>query len=344
MPTENMFTTSKDEDKKFEVFPEAAMKSGPIYKTAPKYETGAYRFHPITGQVLNQRLQTCRDLQQQNIINLQPSMQSQLTEAYGLSQCPDNPAAIISECGDSVPCQYDYTTMNAKVMGVKIKEEWNVFTTERIDATRFYNSCGPINIEYPEYLTKTSSMYSAYMQGDVARFECVQSHWIKGVHEYKCGIVVDYNRPNEYRFEWNKGEQPWCRSREKENFFIWLSAILGTIAIIMAIIFIFLCCWCVKQSKREEKRGTVYGNGNSRSTSFTRKKFGTPSFESEPLQEKPRYTDIMGRESSSYRTSPPPAKASYRLEEHLPMPTHVSTPESAVVRPGSNLQGFNTSV
>ncbi|KAK6043189.1 hypothetical protein COOONC_19307 [Cooperia oncophora] len=114
LPTENMFTTSKDEDKKFEVFPEAAMKSGPIYRTAPKYEAGAYRFHAITGQALNQRLQTCRDLQQQNIINLQP-LQSQLTEAYGLSQCPDNPAAIISECGDSVPCQYDYTTLNAKV-------------------------------------------------------------------------------------------------------------------------------------------------------------------------------------------------------------------------------------
>uniref|UniRef100_A0A8L8Q4M5 Sushi domain-containing protein n=2 Tax=Heligmosomoides polygyrus TaxID=6339 RepID=A0A8L8Q4M5_HELPZ len=265
-------------------------------------------------------------LQQQNIINLQP-MQSQLTEAYGLSQCPDNPAAIISECGDSVPCQYDYTTLNAKVLGVKVKEEWNVFTTERAEASRFYNSCGPINIEYPEYLTKTSSMFSAYMQGDVARFECVQSHWIKGVHEYKCGIVVDYNRPNEYRFEWNKGEQPWCRSREKENFLIWLSAILGTIAIIMvsgivvdynrpneyrfewnkgeqpwcrsrekenfliwlsailgtiaiimAIIFIFLCCWCVKQQKREEKqRGQGYGgNGSSRATSFSRKKFPAP--------------------------------------------------------------------
>ena len=57
------------------------------------------------------------------------------------------------------------------------------------------NSCGVINIEYPEYLMKTSSMSSAYLQGDVARFECFQSHWIKGVHEYKCGIVVDYNRP-----------------------------------------------------------------------------------------------------------------------------------------------------
>lgn len=39
LPTENMFTTSRDEDKKFEVFPEASMKSGPIYVTAPKYQT-----------------------------------------------------------------------------------------------------------------------------------------------------------------------------------------------------------------------------------------------------------------------------------------------------------------
>jgi hypothetical protein len=39
MPTDNMFTTSREEDKKFEVFPEAVMKSEPIYKTAPIYET-----------------------------------------------------------------------------------------------------------------------------------------------------------------------------------------------------------------------------------------------------------------------------------------------------------------
>ena len=39
LPTDNMFTTSRDEDKKFEVFPEAVMKGEPIYKTAEKYET-----------------------------------------------------------------------------------------------------------------------------------------------------------------------------------------------------------------------------------------------------------------------------------------------------------------
>lgn len=38
IPMDNMFTTSRDEDKKFEVFPEASMKSGPVYKAAEKYE------------------------------------------------------------------------------------------------------------------------------------------------------------------------------------------------------------------------------------------------------------------------------------------------------------------
>lgn len=131
---------------------------------------------------------------------MQP-LQSQITNQYGMSQCPDNPSAIITECGDSIPCQYDYTTLNSKTLGIQAKTEYNVFTSERVDSARNCsllwnrdmrlfsdNSCGPINIEYPEYLTKTSSLSSAYLQGDVARFECFQSHWIKGVHEYKCGV------------------------------------------------------------------------------------------------------------------------------------------------------------
>lgn len=37
VPTDNMFMTSRDEDKKFEVFPEVVLK-GPIFTTASKYE------------------------------------------------------------------------------------------------------------------------------------------------------------------------------------------------------------------------------------------------------------------------------------------------------------------
>ena len=150
---------------------------------------------------------------------MQP-LQSQITNQYGMSQCPDNPSAIISDCGDSIPCQYDYTLLNSKVLGTNAKNEWNVFTAERVDAIRtckfsvflklnldLDNSCGPINIEYPEYLTKTSSMASAYLQGDVARFECFQSHWIKGVHEYRCNLV--FFNIIKLKFRWNYcGQKP----------------------------------------------------------------------------------------------------------------------------------------
>lgn len=40
---ENMFLMSSEFDKKYEVFPEAAMKNLPIYKTAEKYTMFVYR-------------------------------------------------------------------------------------------------------------------------------------------------------------------------------------------------------------------------------------------------------------------------------------------------------------
>lgn len=67
MPSDNMFLTSTEQDKAFEVFPEVSMKSNGIYKSAPKYTTGVYRFFPKTGNDLVQLLQTCRDLQQNPI-------------------------------------------------------------------------------------------------------------------------------------------------------------------------------------------------------------------------------------------------------------------------------------
>ncbi|VDK24233.1 unnamed protein product [Anisakis simplex] len=108
---------------------------------------------------------------------------------------------------------------------------------------------------------KTPSLASGYLQGDVARFDCFQTHWIKGENEYKCGVVVDYYDPNQYRFEWNKGSQPWCRSRERDNLFKWLTIVSATVGIIMAFVLIFLSCWCVKQKKRrdaDERGSSIY--------------------------------------------------------------------------------------
>ncbi|KJH47203.1 AMOP domain protein [Dictyocaulus viviparus] len=237
LPSDNMFTTSKDEDKKFDVFPEANLRSGPIYKMASMYDSkqissGKYRFDPQTGMDINQKLSNCRGLQEDASLNLQP-FQSAVNLQYGLQRCPDDASSIITNCGDSVPCLYNYALLQSKVLAFEEQDAWNSFMAERMDAIRKYNSCGAINIEYPEYMMKTPALSSGYLQGDVARFECYQTHWVKGDNEYKCGIVVDYNNPNLYRFEWNKGSQPWCRSRIKENYFKWITVIFSVVGIIL---------------------------------------------------------------------------------------------------------------
>lgn len=52
--------------------------------------------------------------------------------------------------------------------------------------------------------------------------------------------MVDYNNPQEYRFEWNKGAQPWCRSREKDNLFKWLTAVFSTVGIVMVSVYFLI--------------------------------------------------------------------------------------------------------
>uniref|UniRef100_A0A915A3F5 AMOP domain-containing protein n=1 Tax=Parascaris univalens TaxID=6257 RepID=A0A915A3F5_PARUN len=61
--SENMFTTSSDNDKSYEVFPEWAIKSLPIYKTAEKFNRYPYQFVPKDGAMLSQLLQICAIMQ-----------------------------------------------------------------------------------------------------------------------------------------------------------------------------------------------------------------------------------------------------------------------------------------
>uniref|UniRef100_A0A1I7UND4 Protein mesh n=1 Tax=Caenorhabditis tropicalis TaxID=1561998 RepID=A0A1I7UND4_9PELO len=330
MPSDNMFTTSKDDDKQFDVFPEASMRSEPVYKTAPVFDTGSYRFIPQTGAMILQLLNTCRDLQNNPNTDLQP-YQSIATLSYGL-QCPDDPGSVLTECGDSVACLYDYALLNSKVLGQEEQDSWNMFTTDRALAIRQYNSCGAINIEYPEYMMKTPALSSGYLQGDVARFECYQSHWVKGDHEYKCGIVVDYNRPNEYRFEWNKGNQPWCRSRIKENYFKWLAVIFGIVGIIIVILLIFLVFWCIKQKKLQDSR--QYGAAA----------YSNNAFQNQTYETKPPRTLSVGDLSNAPRTvtMPPPrgttvTPATMEPRGFSPAPSDIRGSQAGVL-------GLNTSV
>ncbi|PAV63213.1 hypothetical protein WR25_27027 isoform A [Diploscapter pachys] len=350
MPSDNMFTTSTEEDKQFDVFPEANSRANPVFKTAPIYETGPFRFVPQTGADILQILNTCRDLQNNQPTNLQP-YQAITSLQYGIQHCPDDPAQILNDCGDNIPCLFDYTLMNSKILAQEEEDEWNTFLVERTDAIRQCrliinelhlnkvcsdNSCGAINIEYPEYMMKTPALASGYLQGDVARFDCYQSHWIKGDHEYKCGIVVDYNRPNSYRYEWNKGEQPWCRSRVKENYFKWIAIVFGFVGCLIAIVLVFVLFWCIKQRRLQEQRqyGTYQNKGftNDMGTASRR----APSIRDD-LSEAPRTATMPARGTPAtlepQRLSPASSATDLRSRGAPPS-----------IPGGGNLLGLNTSV
>lgn len=47
---------------------------------------------------------------------MQP-LSGQIYQDYAINQCPDNPQKILTDCGDNVPCLYDYTMMNAEILG-----------------------------------------------------------------------------------------------------------------------------------------------------------------------------------------------------------------------------------
>lgn len=63
-------------------------------------------------------------------------MQSAAIQRYGVNQCPHNPAQIVQECGDSVPCLYDYSMLDSRILGMEASNSWNAFTLDRSQASR----------------------------------------------------------------------------------------------------------------------------------------------------------------------------------------------------------------
>ena len=82
------------------------------------------------------------------------------------------------------------------------------------------NSCGPMNIEFPDYLLVQPGVGPKYLEGDAMRFTCYQNHWVHGDVEYTCTKTL-LNNGREWIMQWNQGWQPWCRCKqltELENF------------------------------------------------------------------------------------------------------------------------------
>ncbi|KRZ23356.1 Uncharacterized protein T4B_12183 [Trichinella pseudospiralis] len=161
---------------------------------------------------------------------------------------------IKASCLQMYQCNYDSFELKQMIIGLQTKQEYVHQLELRKAGMQHYNSCGAINVEYPDYLIINPATGKLYLEGDQVQFECYPTHWLKGTGEYTCKDG-----------RWNQGWQPWCRSKQLETTLKILTIIFGILLIIAVIGAIFFCCWLVKVGDRKRARN-VYRSGEPLST------------------------------------------------------------------------------
>ncbi|KRY46915.1 Uncharacterized protein F54D1.6, partial [Trichinella britovi] len=216
-------------------WPEAEL-IGPVFPASQYYDNEAHS--PQFTWEFNKRFESC-------------------DSAYFFKpDCPSFEAMqnIKAGCLQMYQCNYDSFELKQMIIGLQTKQEYVHQIELRKAGMQYYNSCGAINVEYPDYLIINPATGKLYLEGDQVQFECYPTHWLKGTGEYTCKDG-----------RWNQGWQPWCRSKQLETTLKILTIIFGILLIIAVIGAIFFCCWLVKVGDRKRVRN-VYRSGEPLST------------------------------------------------------------------------------
>ncbi|KRZ78527.1 Uncharacterized protein T10_9291 [Trichinella papuae] len=232
-------------------WPEAEL-IGPVFPASQYYDNEAHS--PQFTLEFNRRFESCD------------------SPYFFKPDCPSFEAMqnIKASCLQMYQCNYDSFELKQMIIGLQTKQEY-------VHQLELHNSCGAVNVEYPDYLIINPATGKLYLEGDQVQFECYPTHWLKGTGEYTCKDG-----------RWNQGWQPWCRCERVEKLnckceniiyiytFLFsakqlettlkiLTIIFGILLIIAVIGAIFFCCWLVKVGDRKRVRN-VYRSGEPLST------------------------------------------------------------------------------
>ncbi|KRZ78525.1 Uncharacterized protein T10_9291 [Trichinella papuae] len=209
-------------------WPEAEL-IGPVFPASQYYDNEAHS--PQFTLEFNRRFESCD------------------SPYFFKPDCPSFEAMqnIKASCLQMYQCNYDSFELKQMIIGLQTKQEY-------VHQLELHNSCGAVNVEYPDYLIINPATGKLYLEGDQVQFECYPTHWLKGTGEYTCKDG-----------RWNQGWQPWCRSKQLETTLKILTIIFGILLIIAVIGAIFFCCWLVKVGDRKRVRN-VYRSGEPLST------------------------------------------------------------------------------
>ncbi|CAJ0581175.1 unnamed protein product, partial [Mesorhabditis spiculigera] len=245
---EDLFIATTQTEQLFNAFPDHFLKA-PTYTPATKYRNAQYNpFVPMTEQSYRNFIEFCRKTVP---MQMQPDW-----EKAALKRCPQV-QNMETSCAGDVACLFDTTNLQSRLLGDEAKSNHAYYQLQRGESLQHFNSCGAMNIEYPEYLIKgPSSAGRAYIEGDTLQFSCYQTHIVYGDNEFTCQklpIAHDSRHgdgQHSYMMKWTSGSQPWCRHRAKDNVLTWIQWCAVVFGILIVLVIIFASCWACKQKMK----------------------------------------------------------------------------------------------
>uniref|UniRef100_A0A0K0F7J0 Protein mesh (inferred by orthology to a D. melanogaster protein) n=1 Tax=Strongyloides venezuelensis TaxID=75913 RepID=A0A0K0F7J0_STRVS len=153
-------------------------------------------------------------------------------------------------CQGDPSCEYDYIMTGRREVGLTTLDYQKQYSQFKRKGEVKHQSCGPLMknpgvIKYPPG--------NNYLDGVTVTFTCTPEYFLHGdqIRECKNGT-------------WSKGWWAWCRLRSEEIALKWMTGILSSVAILIALTLIFCLCHKVGRARQIALIKAHYGHKEDR--------------------------------------------------------------------------------
>ncbi|WKX89454.1 hypothetical protein Q1695_008814 [Nippostrongylus brasiliensis] len=141
-------------------------------------------------------------------------------------------------CQGVPACEYDFVSSGRREDALDTLEYERKFEQKKKKGETRVQSCGPL-VKSKGVLKYPSG--NNYLHGITVTFSCKPEYFMHGEQQRTC-----------INGSWTPGWWPWCRERSEEIALKWMTAVLSTVAILLALVVVFV--WCAVEGRRRQEQ------------------------------------------------------------------------------------------
>ncbi|KAH7726583.1 Protein K03H1.5 [Aphelenchoides avenae] len=141
-------------------------------------------------------------------------------------------------CQGIPACEFDYIITGLREVGFHTMMMEKYFEQLKIKGERKLVSCGPL-VKNPGVIKFPPG--NNYLHGVTVTFTCTPEYFLHGDTQRTC-----------VNGSWSPGWWVWCRDRSEEYALKWMTGILSTVAIVLAIVLVFVTCIVMGRQRQRE--------------------------------------------------------------------------------------------